>query len=108
MAPVLGGKNSKGLKDGVYEAKYSSFPNSATVRVTITDSRIVQVELVRHVASSRGQTAAEVIPQRIIEQQSTDVDALSGATNSSRVIMNAAEQAVAMATEPEASSNAAD
>ncbi|MBE9570731.1 MAG: FMN-binding protein, partial [Proteobacteria bacterium] len=36
----------------------------------------------------------EVIPGRIVSEQSTVVDAVTGATNSSRVIMNAVQRAV--------------
>ena len=35
-----------------------------------------------------------IIPERIIENQSTDVNVVSGATNSSIVIMNAVQRAV--------------
>jgi len=45
-------------------------------------------------ASWIGYRANSVIPARIVEKQSTDVDALSGATNSSHVIMNAVQRAV--------------
>ena len=41
-----------------------------------------------------GGPAEEVVPARIIEQQSTSVDAVSGATMSSYAIMNAVESAI--------------
>jgi uncharacterized protein with FMN-binding domain len=94
MAPMLGKKVSNDLADGVYEGRYSNSFNSAVVRVAVADNRIEKVELVKHRASSRGRTANDVIPQRIVEEQSTKVDAVSGATNSSRVIMNAVEDAL--------------
>jgi uncharacterized protein with FMN-binding domain len=94
MAPMLGKRASEKLVDGVYEGSYSSFPNAAVVRVTIADDRIAKVELIEHRASSRGKRANDAIPKRIVEEQSTQVDAVSGATNSSRVIMNAAEDAL--------------
>ncbi len=97
MAPVLGNKTPTKLVDGVYEGKSTSFPNSARVRVTIAKSQIAVVELIRHIGSSRGKPAVEAIPGRIIAEQSTDVDAVSGATNSSRVIMNATEDAISKA-----------
>lgn len=82
------------LTDGVYEGKAKSFPNSARVRVTVLEGRIVDVELLRHGASSIGHRADEVIPALIVEKQSTKVDAVTGATNSSHVIMNAVEKAL--------------
>ncbi len=99
-APNLGGEvKEKKLRDGVYEGSYSNGPNSAVVKVTITDSRIEEVELLRHFASWKGNKANTVIPQRIVEEQSTRVDAVSGATNSSIVIMNAAQKAIELAYE---------
>ena len=82
------------LKDGVYEGEFRKGINKAVVKITIFDGRIAEIELVRHFASWKGKKADEVIPQRIISQQSTMVDAVSGATNSSRVIMNAVQIAI--------------
>ncbi|MCP4601040.1 MAG: FMN-binding protein [Proteobacteria bacterium] len=108
MAPVLGKKaNSSQFADGVYDGEYSSFPNSAKVRVTIENSKIVKVELLKHIGSSRGNEAEPIIPQRIIEEQSTDVDAVSGATNSSRVIMNAAWDAISKSLKGKSTSTGA-
>ena len=42
----------------------------------------------------RGVIAEATIVERIIASQSTKVDAVSGATNSSRVIMNAVQNAI--------------
>ncbi len=99
-APPLGGRVADmKLRDGVYEGSYSNGPNSASVKVTITGNRIEAVELLRHFASWKGNKANTLIPQRIVAEQSTRVDAVSGATNSSIVIMNAAQKAVEKAYE---------
>jgi len=95
IAPLMGTPVvSEGLKDGVYEGEYRKGINKAVVKVTITDGRIADVELVKHTASWIGNKANEIIPQGIVEHQSTRIDAVSGATNSSRVIMNAVQMAV--------------
>ncbi len=95
IAPLMGTPvEPEGLKDGVYEGEYKKGINKAVVKVTIADGRIADVELVKHTASWIGKKANEVILQEIISQQSTRVDAVSGATNSSRVIMNAVQKAV--------------
>jgi len=91
--PVRAGE----LKDGVYEGEFRSFPNSAKVRVTVAQGRIFDVEVVSHFASGIGRQADDVIPDRIVDEQSTAVDAVTGATNSSRVIMNAVEVALQQA-----------
>jgi len=95
IAPLMGTPVvPEGLKDGVYEGEYRKGINKAIVKVIIADGRIAEIELVKHTASWIGKKANEIIPQRIVEQQSTQVDAISGATNSSRVIMNAVEKAI--------------
>ncbi len=81
------------LVDGVYEGNYKGGLNSAIVNVTITDQKIVKIDIVKH-SAWKGKKAEPIIPQRIIEQQSTTVDAVSGATNSSIVIMNAVQVAL--------------
>ena len=95
MAPVKGSViEHERLVDGVYEGRYRHGLNSAVVKVTVAQGQIVDIEVVKHFASWKGDKATEVIPQRIISEQSTEVDAVSGATNSSRVIMNAVQNAV--------------
>ncbi len=91
----LGRKVVQGeLIDGVYDGEFYHFPNIAHVLVTIKDRRIVDVELLEHGGSWIGHRADVDVLIRIIEQQSTSVDAVTGATNSSHVIMNAAEEAL--------------
>jgi uncharacterized protein with FMN-binding domain len=62
--------------------------------VTIHSGRIIDAELISHFSSWKGRKAEEIILKRIIKHQSTRVDAVTGATNSSRVIMNAVQRAV--------------
>lgn len=81
------------LMDGTYEGSYRGGPNKATVQVTIGDNSIVNIEILQHQAW-RGGIAEATIVERIIATQSTKVDAVSGATNSSRVIMNAVQDAI--------------
>lgn len=95
MAPIRGAEIEEGkLADGVYEGSYRHGPNSAKARVIISQGKIVDIELLKHFASWKGDKANEIIPQRIVAEQSTAVDAVSGATNSSRVIMNAVQKAL--------------
>jgi len=92
--PVIGGRvDHTKLKDGTYEGSYRGGPNKASVQVTIKDNGIVNIEISQHQAW-RGGIAEAAIVKRIIANQSTKVDAVSGATNSSRVIMNAVQNAI--------------
>ncbi|MDY6791071.1 MAG: FMN-binding protein [Thermodesulfobacteriota bacterium] len=95
IAPLTGAPvDPQGLKNGVYEGEYRKGFNKVVVKVTIAEGRITDVALVKHTASWIGRKTDKIIPQRILAQQSTKVDAISGATNSSRVIMNAVQKAI--------------
>jgi uncharacterized protein with FMN-binding domain len=91
------------LIDGVYKGSDMGWPNRAVVKVTIRDHRIVDIDIVEH-WELRGKEAESMVIQRIIEQQTPDVDAVSGATNSSWVIMNAVEDALKKARGDETTS----
>jgi len=94
QTPVIGAPvDHARLKDGTYEGSYRGGPNKASVQVTIKDNNIVNIEILQHQAW-RGKKAETAIVERIIAHQSTKVDAVSGATNSSRVIMNAVQNAI--------------
>jgi uncharacterized protein with FMN-binding domain len=92
--PVSTGKvDHPRLVDGVYEGSYRSGPVKARVRVFIEDQRISNIELIEH-STWKGKEAEAIIPDRIVQEQSTEVNVVSGATKSSRVIMNAVQNAV--------------
>jgi len=94
QTPVIGAPvDHARLKDGTYEGSYRGGPNKASVLVIIKDNNIVNIEILQHQAW-RGKKAETAIVERIIAHQSTKVDAVSGATNSSRVIMNAVQNAI--------------
>jgi uncharacterized protein with FMN-binding domain len=94
QTPVIGAPvDHARLKDGTYEGSYRGGPNKASVQVIIKDHNIVNIEILQHQAW-RGKKAETAIVERIIALQSTKVDAVSGATNSSRVIMNAVQNAI--------------
>jgi uncharacterized protein with FMN-binding domain len=92
--PVIGGPvEFAKLVDGVYDGSYKGGPNSALVKVTIKDKKIVNIEIVKN-SAWKGKKVKPIIVKEIIEKQSTKVDAVSGATNSSNVIMNAVQKAI--------------
>lgn len=80
------------LPDGVYEGSYDADMVGAKVAVTLEDGVITNIRLLEH-KNDRG-SAAERILQSIQQEQRIDVDAVSGATNSSKVIKKAVEQAL--------------
>ncbi|MDD6481211.1 MAG: FMN-binding protein [Lachnospiraceae bacterium] len=84
--------HAEDVADGVYEGEYDVDFIYAKVEVTVEDGRIDNIELLEH-RNERGKNAEGIIP-RIIEAQKVDVEAVSGATNSSTVIKKAVEKAL--------------
>ncbi len=80
------------VEDGTYVGEYDAGYIYAKVEVMIEDGRIVSINLMEH-RNERGKTA-EVIVDHVVATQKIDVDAVSGATNSSNVIKKAIENAV--------------
>ena len=65
------------------------------VRVTYQDSRITNVEIVSENESEDvGKRALKVVPQEIVNANSIDVDAVTGATRTSKAIEEAVENAL--------------
>lgn len=84
--------NLSKVNDGTFQGSCDAILVAADVRVTVKDHKIIDIQLIRH-KNERGQIA-EVIPEKIINAQSLQVDTISGATNSSKVILKAIETAL--------------
>lgn len=65
------------------------------VRVTQDGNRISNVEIIQdHESEDVGKKALEELPKKIVEANSTDVDAVSGASSTSRAIKEAVKDAL--------------
>lgn len=84
------------IPDGAYIGECDVNYIYAKVSVTVKNGTLVQIDLLEH-TNERG-SPAEGIEQRIVDEQRIDVDAVSGATNSSKVIKKAVENALSNAT----------
>ena len=80
------------IPDGVYVGEYDVNFIYAEVEVTVQNGEITNINILEH-RHERGKTA-EVITDSIVDEQKIDVDAISGATNSSTVIKKAVENAL--------------
>ena len=82
-------------RDGTYVGSNFTGIGRAKVQVTIKDGKIVEVKTLSKLCSSWfGAKAYGPIEKRIVEKQSPDVDAVTGATYSSNNIMNAVRDAL--------------
>ena len=84
--------NVADVSDGIYIGEYDVNFIYAKVEVTVENGKIVSINILKH-RHERGK-AAETIIDKIIDEQKIDVDAVSGATNSSTVIKKAVENAL--------------
>lgn len=80
------------VKDGTYKGDYSIFPIEVEVEVTVKDNIITNIDLIKHV-TGQGQKASSIIDV-VVDKQSLQVDTVSGATGSSKVILKAIENAL--------------
>lgn len=79
-------------EDGKYIGEFDANVISAKVEVEVKNKKIININLLEH-KNERG-TPAEVITKNVVNVQSLEVDVISGATNSSKVILKAIENAL--------------
>ncbi|BAK46413.1 MAG: FMN-binding protein [Lachnospiraceae bacterium] len=82
-------------KDGTYEGTGTGYGGKISVKAVITGGRIKEVKII----SAKGEDSAYLsqaskLLDQIVEEQSTDLDAVSGATYSSNGILDAADDAL--------------
>jgi uncharacterized protein with FMN-binding domain len=82
----------KSVKDGIYEGTCDLDLVSATVQVEVQQGVIKSVNILKQ--KHGPDMGAEEIALSIVDKQSVIVDAKTGATNSSRIIMKAVETAL--------------
>lgn len=81
--------------DGTYEATADGHNGPVSVSVTITNSEIADVAVTEHEETDGlADPAIEEVPAAIVENNSTEVEAVSGATYTSEAIMAAVDQAL--------------
>lgn len=79
------------VPDGLYEGYSDGMWVSAYVWVSVKNHKIVDIQLQHY--HDRGETA-EVLIDKVLEAQSTNIDFVTGATSSSKVILKAIENAI--------------
>ena len=80
------------VEDGTYEGHSELGPVIVDVKVTVKKGKIEEIEIVNH-QNGLGQSA-NVIVDEMVDKNTYDVDAVSGATVSSEIIMNAVNNAL--------------
>jgi uncharacterized protein with FMN-binding domain len=80
------------VADGVYEGSFGDFVVSAKVAVTVKNHRIAQIKILDQ-SCGPGYEALDTV-NRILKAQTPKVDAVTGASSSSRSIMIAINRAL--------------
>lgn len=80
------------MADGIYVGSHKVFPVDVEVMVFVKDHKISNIELIRH-RNGKG-SPAEAITGKVVESQTLQMDAIAGATYSSKVILKAIEKAL--------------
>ncbi|MDF3004038.1 MAG: FMN-binding protein [Oscillospiraceae bacterium] len=88
-------QNILSIADGSYTGECDVQFIYAKVKVLVKDHRIADIQLLEH-RNGRG-AAAESILKKMIDTQKIDVDVVAGATNSSKVIKKAVDNALSSA-----------
>jgi uncharacterized protein with FMN-binding domain len=94
-AEILQAESESPYEDGVYQGTATGFGGDITVEVTVEEGSIAQIQ----VLSADGEdpayySQAESVVEEMLRQQSTEVDTVSGATYSSRGLIEATAQAL--------------
>ncbi len=89
------GLQEAGYKEGVYTAQAKGNNGDVKVEVEFSSDAIVKVTVTEHQETAGlSDPAIEKIPERIVEGQTLNVDAVSGATNTSNAILEAVADCV--------------
>lgn len=80
-------------------ATAEGYEETVTVTLSVTDGKISQVDAQSTSTSEIGKPALEEMPKAMVEQNSVEVDAVTGATGTSNAILTAARAAMAELTE---------
>ena len=83
--------------DGIYTAEAMGFEGQITVQVTVAEDKITDITILSAEDEEEYLSRAKQVVPAILEGQSPNVDAISGATYSSTGILNAVKLALAKA-----------
>jgi uncharacterized protein with FMN-binding domain len=89
-APASGPRN---VPDGTYSGASRGYVDDISVRVTVGGGRITAVNIAGN-RENRALTSLRDVPPQIVQKQTTQVDATTRATVSSKAIMRAAQNAL--------------
>lgn len=89
----LKGIDLQSIEDGNYVGHYNGYRWSNTVEVTVKDHQITSINVKKPQVFAQNETI-QVLTERVVSEQTTYVDAVSGATADSKAFLQAVENAL--------------
>lgn len=86
------------VPDGTYKGSFSGGRFSNTVQVTVKNHKITNIKVVKDVQFNKASTTKTIFDE-VIKAQSTQVDAVTGATATSKVYLKAIQNALSGASQ---------
>lgn len=84
----------KDLNDGIYQGEAMGYIDDVRVEITVAAGKITDAVVTQH-RENRPKTALTAMPRAIVARQGIEgIDAVTGATVTSRAVLNAARQAL--------------
>lgn len=91
-------KDIRNVQDGTFTASSDGYLGDITVEVTFRDGILTDAEVIEHMESAAiSEDAIKNIPEYVVENQSVSVDVSTGATITSKGILNAISDAIEQA-----------
>ena len=88
---VVGELDLSNVPGGTYEGEFNLYHVNGSVRVTVEDQRITKIE---NLGGSLNREQVDTALDEVVEEQSLQVDTISGATVSQKVALKAVEKAL--------------
>lgn len=85
--------NPSSLDDGIYKGSYSAGRWSNELAVTMKEGKIQEIKIIKDMDIAPPEISNEIF-SRVIKLQNTDVDAVSGATVTSKAYLKSIETAL--------------
>lgn len=89
----IGAPNIVAIDNGSYTGEYKGGRWSNKVSVTVIDHKITRVQILEDMLIPREDVTAELV-DKVLEKQTTEVDAVTGATVTSKAYLKAIENAL--------------
>lgn len=90
----------EGLKDGAFIGTGTGFGGDIQVEVLVEENRIKDIKVLFHnETTGYYEEVFRTLPRHIVENQNLNVDAISGATTTSRGLLNAVRRGISQALE---------